>query len=587
MIRQRLLPFLEWMPHVGRRALRADLLAGLTGAVIVLPQGVAYALIAGLPPQYGLYAAIIIPVVAGLFGSSRHLISGPTAALSIVVFSVVSGVVSPDSPEFIPYVLTVTFLAGLFQLGLGLARLGGLVNFISHTVVVGFTTGAAVLIASSQLRHFFGLDMPAAQSFVATIGLFVQTLPGLNPWVVLVGIVTLAASLAISRWRPQWPAMLLAMLVGSVFAWAIGGADRGIAMVGAMPGQLPPPSMPIFSLETFRQLAPGALAVAIIGLIEAVSIGRAIAAKSGQRIDGNQEFFGQGLANAVGSFLSCYVGSGSFTRSAANYIAGARTPLSGVFAASLVLAILLLVPGITAYLPMPAMAAIVLLIAWRLVDVGQWRAIMGVSRQETVILLVTFASTLILALEFAIYLGVLLSLMIYLHRTAHPRMVPVAPIADRPGQPYRNAAKRGLSECPQLKILRIDGSVFFGAVDHVQSVLHGLSVSGYRHVLLLGPGVNFIDVAGAELLAHEARRFRALGGGLYFASFKDPATELLRRPVYLREIGENNFFHTPAEAVASIFQTLDRPTCEQCTARIFNQCAAVPPPGTSAATGTG
>ncbi|MCP1675283.1 SulP family sulfate permease [Natronocella acetinitrilica] len=576
---QRFLPFLEWLPLVGPRALRADLMAGLTGAVIVLPQGVAYALIAGLPPQYGLYGAIVIAVIAGLFGSSRHLVSGPTAALSIVVFSVVSGVVSPDSPEFIPYVITLTMLAGVIQLGLGLARLGGLVNFISHTVVVGFTTGAAVLIASSQLRHFFGLDMPAGESFATTVYLFVQGLPEFNGWVVLIGVVTLGTSLLVSRFRPNWPSMLVAMLAGSLAAFVLGGEERGINMVGAMPASLPPLTLPVFSLETLRLLVPGALAVAIIGIIEAVSIGRAISVKSGQRIDGSQEFVGQGLGNLVGSFFSCYAGSGSFTRSAANYHAGARTPLSVVFAASLVLLILLLVPGVTAHLPMPAMAAIVLLIAWKLVDLRQWRAIMGVSRQEALILVVTFASTLILALEFAIYLGVLLSLMIYLHRTAHPRMVPVAPVQERSGKPYRNAAKRGLVECPQLKVLRLDGSIFFGAVDHVQSVLEGLSRSGYRHVLLFGPSVNFIDVAGAELLAHEARRFRALGGGLYFASFKDPAIELLKKPVYLRDIGENSFFHTPAEAVATIFPTLDRPTCVRCTARIFHECERVPRPG--------
>ncbi len=576
---QRFLPFLEWLPLVGPRALRADLMAGLTGAVIVLPQGVAYALIAGLPPQYGLYGAIVIAVIAGLFGSSRHLVSGPTAALSIVVFSVVSGVVSPDSPEFIPYVITLTMLAGVIQLGLGLARLGGLVNFISHTVVVGFTTGAAVLIASSQLRHFFGLDMPAGESFATTVYLFVQRLPEFNGWVVLIGVVTLGTSLLVSRFRPNWPSMLVAMLAGSLAAFVLGGEERGINMVGAMPASLPPLTLPVFSLETLRLLVPGALAVAIIGIIEAVSIGRAISVKSGQRIDGSQEFVGQGLGNLVGSFFSCYAGSGSFTRSAANYHAGARTPLSVVFAASLVLLILLLVPGVTAHLPMPAMAAIVLLIAWKLVDLRQWRAIMGVSRQEALILVVTFASTLILALEFAIYLGVLLSLMIYLHRTAHPRMVPVAPVQERSGKPYRNAAKRGLVECPQLKVLRLDGSIFFGAVDHVQSVLEGLSRSGYRHVLLFGPSVNFIDVAGAELLAHEARRFRALGGGLYFASFKDPAIELLKKPVYLRDIGENSFFHTPAEAVATIFPTLDRPTCVRCTARIFHECERVPRPG--------
>ena len=183
----RLFPFLLWLPDVNRVSLRADLLAGLTGAVIVLPQGVAYALIAGLPPQYGLYTAIVTAIVAGLFGSSRHLVSGPTAAISIVVFSVVSGVVSPDSPEFIPYVLTLTLLVGIIQLAFGLVRLGALVNFISHTVVIGFTAGAAILIAASQLRHFFGLEMPAGQAFITTLSTFALAVPTTNPYVMATG----------------------------------------------------------------------------------------------------------------------------------------------------------------------------------------------------------------------------------------------------------------------------------------------------------------------------------------------------------------------------------------------------------------
>lgn len=572
-----MLPFLAWLPWVTRGTLRADLMAGLTGAIIVLPQGVAYALIAGLPPEYGLYTAIVTAIVAGLFGSSLHLVSGPTAAISIVVFSVVSGVVSPDSPQFIPYVLTLTFLAGAIQLVLGLVRMGTLVNFISHTVVIGFTAGAAVLIATSQLRHFFGLDMSSGHSFVNTISNFVQLLPQTNLYVVLVGVVTLVSAVLLRKYRPRWPGMLLAMGIGSLFCWLIGGEELGVPMVGGMPGQLPPLSTPIFSLETFRELAPGALAVAIIALIEAVSIARAVAMRSNQRIDGNQEFVGQGLSNVVGSFFSCYAGSGSFTRTGANYDAGARTPLAAVFAALILAVILMVAPGATAYLPMPAMAGIVLLIAWNLVDIPHMRGALEAGRDEAAILLVTFASTLLLALEFAVYVGVLLSLVLYLRRTAHPTIVPVAPVPDRAERSLRNADKRGLTECPQLKIIRIDGSLFFGAVDHVQSVLHGLKSQGYKHILLVGNGVNFIDLAGTELLVGEALSLRAAGGGLYFSSFKKPAIRLLEKPRYMRHLGEENFFSSPEDAIAAIFERLDHDECARCTARIFRECGRIEP----------
>lgn len=549
----RLLPFLAWLPEVNRVTLRADLMAGLTGAVIVLPQGVAYAMIAGLPPQYGLYTAIVTAIVASLFGSSRHLVSGPTAAISIVVFSVVSGVVSPDSPEFIPYVLTLTLLTGLIQAALGVVRLGALVNFISHTVVIGFTAGAAVLIATSQLRHLFGLELPSGQAFIPSLIGVARGLPEANLAVLSVGLATLGSAILIRRFRPRWPYMLFAMAVGGLFAWGIGGVERGVPMVGAMPAQLPPPSMPILSFEALRELAPGALAVAIIALIEAVSIARSMAMRSHQRIDGNQEFVGQGLSNMVGSFFSCYAGSGSFTRSGANYDAGARTPLAAVFASVILVGILLLAPGMTRHLPMPAMAGIVLLIAWNLINWVEIRDLLRISRIESTILLVTFASTLLLALEFAIYMGVLLSLVLYLKRTAQPPLVPLAPESITGGSSAEPAISGRLSD-GQVLVLRLDGSLFFGAVDHVQLTLHQQTADGYRHIVLVGQGVNFIDFAGADLLAREAGRLRALGGELYFCGFKPSALTLLRQERYCQTLTKTNCFASVEEALKSLTQ---------------------------------
>jgi sulfate permease, SulP family len=390
----------------------------------------------------------------------------------------------------------------------------------------------------------------------------VQQLPAMNPWVVLVGCITLLTSLLVSRYRPAWPSMLVAMLVGSLFAWSIGGAERGISMVGALPASLPPFSMPVFSLDTLSMLASGALAVAIIGLIEAVSIGRAISSRSGQRIDGNQEFIGQGLGNIVGSFFSCYAGSGSFTRSAANYQAGACTPLAVVFSAALVLATLMLAPGLTSHLPMPAMAAIVLLIAWKLIDLKQIREVISTSRSEAAILAVTFASTLILALEFAIYLGVLLSLGLYLKRTARPPLVPVTPplagAHSSEGKPCKNCEQHD-----NLRILRVDGSLFFGAVDHVRLSLDQHTAEGCRHIVLVGHGVNFIDYAGAELLVEQEARLRALGGKLYFCSFKSAVLTFLRKPRYNQLLREAEFFESPEEAVERIAKTADSCACQR------------------------
>lgn len=578
---QRVLPFLTWLPLVTRATLRGDLVAALTSTVIVLPQGVAYALIAGLPPEYGLYGAIVVAIVAALFGSSHHMVTGPVAAVSIVVFSVASAVVAPGSGFYVAVVLTLTFMAGAIQLALGLLRLGTLVNFISHTVIVAFTAGAAVLIAVSQLRYFFGLAMPADGSVIGTLIAFAQTVSQTNPYAVAIGALTLLGAVALRRWRPRWPGMLIAMVIGGVFSYAINGVAHGVAMVGAMPAGLPPLSLPLFSVDTFRQLLPGAVAIAIIALVEAASIARSVATKSHQRIQGNQEFIGQGLANVAGSFFSCYAGSGSFTRTGANYDAGAQTPLAAVFSAVMVVIVLLLIPGMTAWLPLPAMAGIVLLVAWNLISYHDLRRIMLASRQESLVLVITFLATLLLPLQYAIYIGVLLSLAFYLWRTAHPRLTVVAPMGDRPGRPLRNAHRRNLPECPQIKILRIDGSLFFGAVDYVQGRLHEFTDAGYRHILLVGSGVNFIDVSGAEMLAREARRLRQAGGGLYLCQFKAVATHVLRHDMYMRAIGQDNMFTSSTRAIATIFERLDMDRCAHCESRIFAECDTLPRPDAS------
>ncbi len=561
---KRAFPFVGWMRGLTLATVRADMVAGLTGAIIVLPQGVAYALIAGLPPVYGLYSAIVPTIVAALYGSSRHNITGPTAANSIVVLALIAPLASPDGPDYIPMVLALTFLVGVFQLALGLLRLGVLVNFISDSVVVGFTAGAAMLIAVSQLKHVFQLDLANDLTFYGTLVQFAAKLPNSNPYAVVIAAVTLGVTLVVRRLRPRWPAMIIGMVAGAAASQSLGGRSHDVELVGALSGSLPPLSMPPLGLETLRELASPAVAVGILALVQAISAARAVATRSGQKIDGNQEFIGQGLANLVGSLFSSYACSGSFTRSGANYDAGARTPLAGILAAFILALVLIAAPGITRYLPMPAMGGIVLLIAWNLIAFDQIWQTLRASRTESAVLFITLLATLFLPLQFAIYAGVLLSLVLYLRRTAHPRMVAVAPVPGRSLNVLRNADKRGLAQCGELRMIRIDGSLFFGAVDHVQTELRRITEAGYRHVLLVGSGVNFIDLAGARMLAREAERLRALGGGLYLCSFKDPAREELKHDIHRQAVGEMNFFASPQEAIKAIVARVGAPDCPVC-----------------------
>ena len=571
-----LFPFLVWWPMVTKETLRADIIAGFTGAVIVLPQGVAFAMIAGLPPQYGLYTAMVTPIVAALFGSSRHLISGPTTAISIVVFSAISGHATPGTPEFVSMTLTLTFLAGAYQLAFGLARMGMLVNFVSHTVVVGFTAGAAILIATSQMKNVLGVQAARGDSFLHTWVNLWDGIGSFNSYVFAVAMLTLVLAVAIKRFKPKIPNLLLALIAGSILSYVLDGSAHGVMVVGEIPAQLPPLSMPTFSFATMKALAPQAFAVALLGLIEAVSISRSIAAKSHQRIDSSQEFVGQGLSNIIGSFLSSYAGSGSFTRSGVNYAAGAQTPLSAIFAAIFLMGVVLMVAPLAAYLPLAAMGGVILVVAMNLIDMTQIKHVLVSSKSETTILLTTFFSTLFLELEFAIYMGVLVSLVIFLARTSFPEIVTLAPDVDRRYDRLilTDVATKPLAECPYLKIVRVDMSIYFGSLNHIEKELYDISEKqGVQHILVMGAGINLVDLSGSEMLLHLAQHLEEKGGGLYFCGLKPGVYQSMAKSHLIREINNGHFFDEKKLALQTLRRLFRRKgVCEHCTARVFQEC---------------
>ena len=566
-------PFLAWFKIVTKDSLKDDFFAGLTGAVIVLPQGIAFATIAGLPPEYGLYTAMVTPIVAALFGSSRHLVSGPTTAISIVVFSAISHHATPGTTEFVTLALTLTFIAGVYQLGFGLARLGSLVNFVSHTVVIGFTAGAAILIATSQMKHITAITIPKGESFLHTWADLFQGVADIDLVVFSIALVTLLIAMAAKKIMPRSPYLLVGMIAGSIMALLLKQHSDSIKLVGEIPAHLPPFSSPEFSMETVRMLAPEAFAVALLGLIEAVSISRAVATKSNQRIDASQEFIGQGLSNIIGSFFSSYAGSGSFTRSGINYDAGAKTPISAIFAAILLMVIVLLIAPLTAYLPIAAMGGIILLVAYNLVDFHHIKQTLIFSKTESSILLTTFFATLFLELEFAIYLGVLLSLVLFLAKTSTP-YIPTLSIDDSDDKrKFTNIEKKPIKQCPQLKIIRIDMSIYFGSINHIQKRISQI-VENERiyHILIISSGINFIDLAGAEALVSENNRLKQYAGGLYFVGLKSSVYEFAAKSCFVKKIGNHHFFDSKGQAISSIYKCLDRSVCLKCNALIFREC---------------
>ena len=571
----KIFPFIVWFRLTTLETIKADFFAGLTGAIIVLPQSVAFATIAGMPPEYGLYTAMVVPIIAALFGSSFHLVSGPTTAISIVVFAAVSKYAEPGTQEFVSLALTLTFLAGVYQLVFGLAKFGLLINFVSHNVVIGFTAGAALLIASSQIPYIVGIDIARGEDFIHTWFDIYWGVGEFNIYLLIVGLGTLMSAILVKILRPKYPNLLIGMLVGGVLAFYLSGLTETIKTVGAMPAYFPPLSTPDFSLNSLKELAPEAFAIALLGLIEASSIGRSIATKSNQRIDANQEFVGQGASNIVGSFLSSYASSGSFTRSGVNFEAGARTPLSAILAALFLMVIVLLVAPLIAYLPLAAMAGIILLVAYNLVDFKNIRKTFKYSKSESVIFTATFLATLLFELEFAIYLGVLLSLMLFIAKTSTPDVHTLA-FATPPGEGDRrlqSIRKAPLVQCPQLKIIRIDMSIYFGSINHIQKQLSRI-VDNQRiyHILIVASGVNFIDLAGIEALLNENKRLKAQNGSLYFVAVKSTAFEFMEKVNFVNEIGRDNFFDTKSEAIKVLYERLDKSKCEKCQALVFNEC---------------
>jgi SulP family sulfate permease len=572
----RFIPFMLWLPNTSREDLKCDVTAGLTGAIIVLPQCVAFATIAGMPPEYGLYAGMIPAIVAAFFGSSRHLVSGPTTAASIVMFSSLSVLSTPGTMDYVSLALTLTFMVGVIELILGFARMGALVNFISHSVIVGFTAGAAILIASNQLKHFFGVEIARGGHLHDIAISFYQQIPEINLYVTATGAATLLSGLLIKRWLPRIPYMIGAMVVGSLVAVALdaffGQEVTGIKTVGALPNSLPPLTSPNLSLDVIRDLAPVALAMTLFALTEAVSIGRSLAARSGHRIDSNQEFIGQGLSNLIGSFFGGYVATGSFNRSGLNFQAGAKSPIAAILAGFLLMVIVLLVAPLAAYLPNAAMAGLLFLVAWGLIDFKEIMHILRSTHKDTSVMAVTFFGALFLKLEVAILAGVMLSLVLYLMRVSKPAIAPVTPDPEQPKHAF--SSDETLAQCPQLRFLRIDGSPFFGNINYIQEQMERFEKErpDQKHLAVLAEGINFADIAGCDAIEDEAIKRRANGGDFYMINVKPKLWTPLAKTGALQTIGVDHIFSSKKTAIEAIYKNLDRSICDSCEVKLFHEC---------------
>ena len=558
-----------------RTHLRPDLIAGLTVGVVLLPQAIAFSLLAQLPPQMGLYTAILGGIVAALWGSSDQLHTGPTNTLSLLVFSTLVVSATPGSELYIVAAGVLAVMAGALQLGLGLLRLGFIVNFVSHSVIVGFGTAAGVLIALRQLDPLLGLSLPRSDVLTGLINT-VLAAPQTHLLTAAIGLGSMALILVLRRINPRLPGSLIALLVATAVVYLLGERAAGVAVLGPIAGGLPSlAGLPLLDLQLLGELSTGALALAAIGLVQTTAVSRSLASQTHQRLDNNQEFVGQGIANVVSGLFGGYATSGSFTISAVKFRAGAQTRLASIVAALVVLLVMLVAGPIGAYLPVSALAAALIITAYNMLDRAEiWRILRG-APGDAIIMVVTFLGTLFLNLDFAVLVGILLSFVLYVMRTSAPRVQVVVPDAD-----FRHFAHRpDAPVCPQLGIVEIQGDLYFGAVNHIEeAILHQAAANpDQRFLLIRMHHVNQIDFSGIHMLEGLVQTYRDRGGDVFLVRVSSQAHRLMQTTGCLTWLGEDNILDEDSAVDFLFHRILDPAVCiYECPVRVFRECQNLP-----------
>lgn len=556
--------------------LRPDLLAGLTLAVVMLPQAIAYALIAELPPQMGLYTAIVAAIVGALWGASSHLHTGPTNTSALLLLSALLAVAEPGTSDYIVYAALMAIMVGVIKLFLGLLQQGYLAYYVADSVVVGFTAGAGILIIANQLKHLFRVTLPSTPSLPATLMALAPELSNAHLLSVGLGVFTMAVIVLIKRFRPKWPSALISMALASALVFLFNLDARGVVTLGELPRSLPPLSIPpLLDPDILSALFSGAFAIALMGLVEASAISRTVASSSGEHLDNNQEFVGQGLACFISGFFSGFPSSGSLTRTVVNYEAGAKTQLAAAFSGVLVAVFMLVLAPLAVYLPRTALAGLLIITGLSLIDRQEVKRIWRSSPGDSLIMVATFAATVLLPLRFAVLAGVIVSFLRYIRRTSTPNVPAVLP--DETFEHFTRSEDR--PECPQLGVLTIQGSLYFGSVHHVEERIraHMDDNPSQKFLLLRMQHVNHCDMTGIHLLESIVRLYRNAGGDVYIMHLRKQVMDLIRSTDFDAYIGYDHIL-PPETAITYLFnRVLDPAKCVYtCRVRAWRECQSLP-----------
>lgn len=552
---QKYLPFLSWLPGYDKNNLKGDLSAGLTVGVMLVPQGMAYALIAGMPPVYGLYASTIPLILYALLGTSRQLAVGPVAMVSLLTASGVGVLADAGSGTYIALAITTALLVGVFQFALGLFRLGFMVNFLSHPVISGFTSAAAIVIGLSQLKHLFGISMPKGERLHEILLAAAQNISNTH-WLTLgIGIGAIALIQGLKKWKKSFPGSLVAVVLGILLVWGLGLHEQGVKIVGKVPGGLPEFGLPEFTGDSIKQLIPVALAIALVGFMESIAVAKAMQARHrNYKLDANQELIALGAANIGGAFFASFPVTGGFSRTAVNDQAGARTGLATLISAFLILITLLFLTPLFEFLPNAILAAVIMVAVVGLIDYKEAIHLWHSNRSDFAMWMVTFLATLFIGIEQGIGLGVVLSLALVIYRTTRPH---VAVLGRVPGSFfYRNVERfPNLETRPDVLIMRFDAQLYFANVNYFKEVIDDLVMQkgdGLRAIILNAESINNLDSSGAHAIEEILDQYQKLGISVLFVSVKGPVRDAMAKAGLIDKIGADYFFLSNQQAVDAV-----------------------------------
>ncbi len=540
---EKLFPFLSWFALLNQKVITADAWAGVAAGVLILPQAIALATLAELPPEIGIYTAIFPVLICAFFGSSWHVLSGPNTSLSVMIAMIVGAISSTGTPDYIMYTLTITFMVGIIQLFWGLFRLGGIFNYFSHTVMMALVIGVGFVIIIQQLGNFFGLTVSAGEPVEDTLYSLLFRIPDANWYAASLGALTVITGLLVKKYHPKWPFIIIATAVGIAGLWLFEnvffGSNINVDKLGYLSLDAIPLSMPDFSPTTFYEVAEALIMasfmIAFLGLMQSAVIARAMGVKSGQIVDINQEVIGQGLSNIGGSFLSCYPSCGSFNRSAANLEAGGRTPLTGIISAAVLALLVILAAPVLAHLPLSVVAGVLFLVGWGLIDITYIKKVVSVRGTSRNVFLLTLFVTVYGGLEWAVMLGIFLSILVYLRSVSRPE---IDIVNSNEAHQY---LPEGVSD-DKATVIHMQGSIFFGSTASLERIFVDIAAQDNRKNMLIiaGEYIDNLDEAGATSLINESIKRKQAGGSMFMWLRNNKLDEILKTSGLIEAIGAKN-----------------------------------------------